>query len=139
MKKNNSLLFLFFLVVGLSSFLFASSCVEVVNVPVSKVTKVYKTVTTKVPYKTWKTVCVPVKDSCNRVIRTVSKKVCVTKYKYVTKKVFKGYNHVAYYNGIRVDYFWPTKLCTIPVEVPTSCCTTTCCSVEVSCNSCSVN
>ena len=142
MKKGGFVFLLFFLIAGLSSSLFADECYEVINIPVKKVTKVYETYTKKVPYKTWKTVCVPIKDSCNRVVGYKSKKVCVTKYKNVTKKIFKGYKHVGYYNGTRVDYFWRTRLCTIPIKVPTSCCTTTVttsCDTCNSCNSCSVN
>ena len=137
MRKGNPLFILFFLIVGLSSFLVASDCYEVINIPVKKVTKVYETYTKTVPYKKWKTVCVPIKDSCNRVIGQKAKKIKVTAYKCVTKKVLKGYNHIGYYNGRKIEYFWPTKLCTIPVQVPVSCCTV---PAEVTCNvSCSVN
>ena len=136
MKKVKHLLLLLVLMVGFTTLAQADTCYTVVNVPVAKVRKIYETYTQKVPYTECKTVCVPVRDSCNRIIRYTSKKVCKTKYKYVTKKRFKGYEHIGYYNGQKVRLVWPTKLCTIPVRVPTDCCSAV---VTNSCNSCVAN
>ena len=132
MKRVNSLIFLFLLLVGLSGLANANGCYKVVNIPVCEVHKIYETYTKKIPYTVWKKVCVPVKDSCNRT-RYVSKSVCETRYKFVTKRKFKGYEHIGYYNGREVRLFWPTRRSTIPIQIPTDCCSA---NIAPSCNSC---
>jgi hypothetical protein len=46
-----------------------------------KVTKCVKVYTKCVPYKSCKTVCVPVRDACGNIVCYKKVKKCVTKYK----------------------------------------------------------
>jgi len=139
MKKLKYLVVLSLMLFGLSSMAQAKECYKVVNVPVAKVNKVYETYTKKVPYTVYQEVCEPIRDSCNNIIRYVKKKIPVTKYKYVTVKKFKGYEHIGYYNGGVVRLIWPTKRCTIPAKVPTDCCEVTVVKEPVCNLSCNVN
>jgi len=94
-----------------------ASCDIISSVPVCEVNKVYEYKTKLVPYKACEEYCVPVQDSCSCQVHYVTKTRCVTRYKEVTVKVFKGYENVGYYQGQRVVKVWPRKLSRIPIRI----------------------
>ena len=114
--------FFLFVLVAVGTTLSASSCSVFSKVPVVQCNPIYEYKTEAIPYKVCKDVCVPVKNACNCTVGYKHVKSCVTKYKYVTKKIFKGYENVGYWHGQKVVKVWPTKLCTIPIEIRGSCC-----------------
>ncbi len=121
MKRLNYIIFLVLVAVGTT--LSASSCYTLSSVPVVQVNKVYEYTTKQVPYKACEDVCVAVQDDCSCTVKYVTKKVCVTKYKTVTVKKFKGYENVGYFQGQRISILWPERLCRLPIKIEDDCCT----------------
>ena len=119
MKKLRVLFLMVLVALGMN---LSASCDVISSVPVCKANKLYEYSTKKVPYKACEKYCVAVQDSCSCKVRYVTKTRCVTRYKTVTVKSFKGYKNVGYFQGQRVVKVWPTKLNRIPIKIVNGCC-----------------
>ena len=119
MKKLRALFLMVLVALGVN---LSASCDVISSIPVCKATKVYEYSTKTVPYKAYEKYCVAVQDSCSCKVRYVTKTRCVTRYKTVTVKSFKGYENVGYFQGQRVVKVWPTKLNRIPIKIVNGCC-----------------
>ncbi len=119
MKKLRALFLMVLVALGVN---LSASCDVISSVPVCQANKVYEYSTKQVPYKVCTKVCVPVKNACNCTVRYVTRTECVTKFRCVTVKTFKGYENVGYYHGQKVVKMWPTKLCRIPIKIVNGCC-----------------
>ncbi len=119
MRKLKALVLMVLVALGVN---LSASCDVLSSVPVVKVNKIYEYSTKMVPYKACEKYCVAVKDDCSCKVKYVTKTRCVTKYKAVTVKKFKGYENIGYYQGQKVVKVWPTKLCRIPIKIVNGCC-----------------